>query len=208
MSSVYLNKVVGDSRGALFVLLFAVGFVLLIACANVANLQLSRALARQKEIAVRMAIGAELRARCRNWLLDSLLLSPWGGAIGVLLAVGSLKLVLHAGAGKRSEPGRNQYDGRVLLFTLFISLISGVMFCLAPAFLHAADRFTFDIEGGEGGFRGCRCDVGARKEPAQTAGCLRALALSVLLLIGATLLIRSFAIFAKTFPQGSIRRTC
>ena len=126
------EQVVGDSRGALFVLLFAVGFVLLIACANVANLQLSRALVRQKEIAVRMAIGANRVRIARQLLTESLLLSLCGGTIGVLLAFGSLKWVRILGPGSVPRLNDISIDGQVLLFTLLISLVSGADVRLGP----------------------------------------------------------------------------
>ena len=193
------EQVVGDSRGALFVLLFAVGFVLLIACANVANLQLSRALARQKEIAVRMAIGANRVRVARQLLTESLLLSLCGGAIGVLLAVGSLKLVRMLGPGSVPRLDAISIDGRVLLFTLFISLISGVMFGLAPAFrVSQIDLHSTLKEGGRGS-----ADAGAmwgRGKSLRKSLVVCELALSVLLLIGATLLIRSFANLQNVSP--------
>ena len=127
------EQVVGDSRGALFVLLFAVAFVLLIACANVANLQLSRALGRQKEIAVRMAIGASRMRVARQLLTESVLLSLCGGALGILLALASLKWVRILGPGSVPRLDAISIDGRVLLFTLLISLVSGTIFGLAPA---------------------------------------------------------------------------
>src|ERR1700678_882588 len=193
------EQVVGDSRGALFVLLFAVAFVLLIACANVANLQLSRALARQKEIAVRMAIGASRMRVARQLLTESVLLSLCGGALGVLLALASLKWVRIL--GPRSVPRLDaiSIDGRVLLFALFISLISGTIFGLAPALrISHIDLNSALKEGGRG-------DAGAgamwgRGKSLRKSLVVSELALAVLLLIGATLLIRSFANLQSVSP--------
>ena len=193
------EQVVGDSRGALFVLLFAVAFVLLIACANVANLQLSRALARRKEIAVRMAIGASRMRVARQLLTESVLLSLCGGALGVLLALASLKWVRIL--GPRSVPRLDaiSIDGRVLLFTLFISLISGTISGLAPALrISHIDLNSALKEGGRG-------DAGAgamwgRGKSLRKSLVVSELAFAVLLLIGATLLIRSFANLQSVSP--------
>jgi predicted permease len=193
------EQVVGDSRGTLFVLLFAVAFVLLIACANVANLQLSRALARRKELAVRMAVGANRMRIARQLLTESLLLSLCGGAFGVLLALGSLKLVRILGPGSVPRLGDISIDGRVLLFTLFISLLSGTICGLAPALrvshidLHSALK-----EGGRGS-----AGAGAmwpRGKSIRKSLVVSELAPSALLLIGATLLIRSFANLQSVSP--------
>jgi predicted permease len=193
------EQVVGDSRGALFVLLFAVAFVLLIACANVANLQLSRALARQKEIAVRMAIGASRIRIARQLLTESVLLSLCGGALGVLLALASLKWVRILGPGSVPRLDAISIDGRVLLFTLLISLVSGTIFGLAPALrVSHIDLNSALKEGGRG-------DSGAgamwgRGKSLRKSLVVSELALSVLLLIGATLLIRSFANLQSVSP--------
>jgi predicted permease len=193
------EQVVGDSRGALFVLLFAVGFVLLIACANVANLQLSRALGRQKEIAVRMAIGASRVRIARQLLTESLLLSLCGGALGVLLALASLKWVRILGPGSVPRLDDINIDGRVLLFTLFISLVSGTIFGLAPALrVSHIDLHSTLKEGGRGS-----ASAGAmwgRGKSLRKSLVVSELALSVLLLIGATLLIRSFANLQSVSP--------
>jgi predicted permease len=185
------EQVVGDSRRALFVLLFAVAFVLLIACANVANLQLSRALARQKEIAVRMAIGASRTRIARQLLTESLLLSLCGGALGVLLALGSLKWVRILGPGSVPRLADISIDGRVLLFTLFISLVSGAMFGLAPALRVSHIDLQSTLKEGGRGFAGA--GMWGRGNGLRKSLVVSELALSVLLLIGATLLVRSFS---------------
>jgi predicted permease len=193
------EQVVGDSRGALFILLFAVAFVLLIACANVANLQLSRALGRQKEIAVRMAIGANRGRIARQLLTESLLLSLCGGALGVLLALASLKWVRILGPGSVPRLDDISIDGRVLLFTLFISLVAGTIFGLAPALrVSHIDLHSTLKEGGRGS-----AGAGAmwgRGKSLRKSLVISELALAVLLLIGATLLVRSFANLQSVSP--------
>lgn len=126
------EQVAGDIRRPLIVLLFAVAFVLLIACANVANLQLSRAFGRQKEIAIRMAIGANRMQIARQLLIESLLLSLCGGALGIFVAVGSLKWVRILGPASVPRVNDISIDAIVLLFTFVVSIISGTLFGLAP----------------------------------------------------------------------------
>jgi predicted permease len=192
------EQVVGDSRTALFVLLFAVAFVLLIACANVANLQLSRALGRQKEIALRMAIGASRTRIARQLITESLLLSLFGGALGILLAFASLKWVRILGPGSIPRLDYIAIDARVLLFTLLISLVSGTMFGLVPSFrISLIDIHSTLKEGGRAS------DTGAtwgRGRSFRKSLVVSELALSVLLLIGAALLIRSFANLQSVSP--------
>ena len=193
------EQVVGDSRTALFVLLFAVAFVLLIACANVANLQLSRALGRQKEIALRMAIGASRMRVARQLITESLLLSLFGGALGILLAFASLKWVRILGPGSIPRLDYITIDARVLLFTLLISLVSGTMFGLVPALrISLVDIHSTLKEGGR-----ASADSGAmwgRGRSFRKSLVVSELALSVLLLIGAALLIRSFANLQSVSP--------
>ena len=193
------EQVVGDSRTALFVLLFAVAFVLLIACANVANLQLSRALGRQKEIALRMAIGASRTRIARQLITESLLLSLFGGALGILLAFASLKWVRILGPGSIPRLEYIAIDARVLLFTLLISLVSGTMFGLVPSFrISLIDIHSTLKEGGR-----ASADTGAmwgRGRSFRKSLVVSELALSALLLIGAALLIRSFANLQSVSP--------
>ena len=193
------EQVVGDGRGTLFVLLFAVAFVLLIACANVANLQLSRALARQKELAVRMAIGANRVRIARQLLTESLLLALCGGAFGALLALGSLRWVRILGPGSVPRLDDISIDGRVLLFTLLISLVSGTLFGLAPALrISHIDLQSALKQGGRGD--AVAGAVWGRGKSLRKSLVVCELALSVLLLIAATLLIRSLANLQSVSP--------
>jgi predicted permease len=193
------EQVVGDSRSALFVLLFAVAFVLLIACANVANLQLSRAFGRQKEIALRMAIGASGMRIARQLITESLLLSVFGGAFGILLAFASLKWVRILGPGSIPRLDFITIDARVLLFTLLLSLVSGTMFGLVPSLrISLLDIHSTLKKGGR-----ASADTGAmwgRGRTFRKSLVVSELALSVLLLIGAALLVRSFANLESVSP--------
>jgi predicted permease len=187
------EQVVGDVRKPLAILMGAVGLVLLIACANVANLMLSRALARQQEMAVRSALGAGRGRIARQVLTESILLSLAGGALGIVFALWSLEGI--RSLGKASVPRLSEIaiDGHVLLFTFAVSLVSGIVFGLAPAWRLS----RIDLA------RRARLGAGGRSARAPRAAALLViveLTLSVMLLVGAGLLIRSFARLQHVFP--------
>jgi len=193
------DTVVGDVRNALLVLLGAVSFVLLIACANVANLLLARATLRRREIAIRSSIGAGRGRIIRQLLTESGLLSLAGGALGLLMGYAGVRALLALNPGNIPRIGAHgslvMLDWHVLLFTLVISLLTGIAFGLIPAF--TASRTDLNATLKESG---SRSGSGLRHNKARSLLVILEMALAVVLLVGAGLMIRTFGILRNVYP--------
>ncbi len=185
------QQLIGDTGSRLLVLWGAVGFVLLIACANVANLLLARAAARKREFATRAALGAGRGQIVRQLLVESLTLSLTGGLIGLGLGFAGVRLLLRANAGNIPRIGQHgaaiTLDLRVLLFTLGISILTGLIFGLFPAI--SASRTNL---AGALNENGSHISVGVRSGKLSSVLVVAEMALTVVLVIGAALLVRTF----------------
>ena len=194
-----VESVVGNVRLALLVLLGFVALVLLIACVNVANLLLTRATGRQKEVAVRTALGASWQRIVRQLLTESLLLGLLGGAAGLLVAQAALQVVKTINPGNIPRIEAIALDGAVLAFTFTIAILTGLLFGLVPALRAARLDLSTSIKAGgrntqgEGGLGSARGRLRGLLVIAEMAICL-------MLLIGAGLLLRSFVRLQQVSP--------
>ena len=190
----FLDDYVGDSRRALLVVFAAVAFMVLIACANVANLMLARATTRRREIALRLALGASRWRVARQLLTESLLLALCGGALGVLLATWGVNLLLKIEPDSLSRLEDVSVDFQALSFTFLISLIVAVLFGLVPALQGSRARLSEALK------------EGSRSSASGVAGRLRGslvateVALALMLLIGAGLTLKSFGRLISVDP--------
>jgi predicted permease len=186
-----LDMWVGDSRTSLWMLMGAVGFVLLIACANVANLMLVRASGRRRELATRAALGAGRGMIVRQLLTESLALALTGGVLGLVLGAVGVRLLLAiapAGIPRIGEDGSAVTpDWHVLLFTLGVSVLTGILFGLAPAISASRPNLVAALNESSN-----RSGVGFRSGKLRSALVISEMALALVLVIGAALLIRTF----------------
>ncbi|MGD0730090.1 MAG: ABC transporter permease [Terracidiphilus sp.] len=193
------DSIVGDVRRSLWVILGAVSLVLLIACANVANLLLVRANARKREFAIRSALGAQPSRLVRQLLTESILLAVVGGALGMMLGFGGVRALLAISPAGLPRIGENGaavgVDWRVLGFALGVSLLTGILFGLFPALIASkADLNTSMKEGSKGS------GAGLRQSKTRSLLVVSEVSLALVLLVGAALLIRTFLALRQVDP--------
>lgn len=191
----FREELVGDYRTQLLVLGGAVGFVLLIACGNIANLLLARATVRQKEIAVRTALGAGRRRIARQLLTESLLLALTGGAAGILVAQLGIRFLVGLSPAGIPRLDRAGLNGDVLGFALALTVLSGIVFGLAPALRAARPDLQSTLREGATGSGG-----GPSRDRLRNALVVAEVAVALVLLVGAGLLIRSMLLLQQVRP--------
>jgi putative ABC transport system permease protein len=198
------ESLIGTTRFPLMILLGAVGFVLLIACANVANLLLARASVRKREFAIRAALGAGRGQIVRQLLMESLTLSITGGLLGLVFGFGGVRLLLRISPGDIPRIGEHGsevlLDYRVLLFTLGISVLTGVLFGLAPIISTSRPDITTALNENSS-----RSGTGLRYGKASSLFVMCEMALALILVTGAALLVRTFLKLESVNPGFTTR---
>jgi putative ABC transport system permease protein len=179
--------VVGNVSDVLWVVMGTIGLVMLIACANVTNLMLVRAEARQQELAIRAAIGAGWGRIVRGLLLESVVLGLGGGVLGIGLAVAGLRLLAAIGPANLPRLSEISLDATALGFTLGLSLLSGLLFGLIPAMKYSAPRISATL-----GSAGRTASVSRTRHRTRHVLAVVQVALALVLLVGAGLMIRTF----------------
>src|SRR5579872_698020 len=187
------EDIVGNVQPLLFVLMAAVGFLLLIACVNVANLLLARSMGRSREFAIRVSLGAGQWRVIRQLLTESFLLAACGGVLGLLLSYGAIKAVLNTLPGTLPRTEEIGLDARVLLFTMALSLFAAVIFGLAPAVKGLSVNVQDVLREGGRGFSGAR-------QRLQSVFVAVEIAMALILLIGAGLMLRTLAALWRVNP--------
>ena len=191
----YQAMIGADMRPFLLVLLGAIGFVLLIACANVANLLLAKSGSRGREIAVRLAVGASRSQLLRQLVTESILLALAGGALGLALASAGMGSLLAMAPSTLPRLSDIRLDARIFAFTFAVSLLTGVLFGLAPAIYATRTNLIETLKEGEG-----RASAGGRRSRFRKGLVAGEFALSLVLLTGAGLMIATFAKLISTNP--------
>ena len=189
------QEVVGNASEILWVVMGTIGMVMLIACANVANLMLVRAEARQHELAIRAALGAAWRRIVREMLMESVLLGLMGGVAGVALAYGALRLLMAIGPANLPRLTEISLDARALGFTLALSLVSGLLFGLIPALKYAGPRASLALRSA-----GRTASVSRERHRARNLLVVAQVAMALVLLVSAGLMIRTFQALRTVEP--------
>jgi putative ABC transport system permease protein len=186
------SALLGDQRLSLRMMLAAVGFLLLIGCANIANLQLARSRTRQKEIAMRAALGASPGRIVRQLLAENVVLGFAGGAVGVLLAYWAVSWIVGHGPAEMPRLDQSRIDGSTLTFACVVTLLSSFLFGLAPALRSASTRLNEAFKSSAG--------VGGSRDLVRSVLVVGEVSLALILMVGAGLLIRSALLVSHVDP--------
>ena len=189
------EDLVGDVQKVLWVLMATIGMVLLIACANVANLLLVRAESRQTELAIRAALGAGTGRIAREMLLESVVLGVFGGVVGLGLAFGALRALVAMAPGNLPRMEDIAIDGSVLAFTLALSVIAGLLFGIIPVFKYAGPQLVTALRGG-----GRTASASKERHRARNTLVVAQVALALVLLVSSGLMIRTFQALRQVHP--------